>query len=82
LIELYCKIGPARAEQYNFSGTSGYGNWRGDYIPQQPYRSPSAPTAYEQYAAGLSEEEQIAEARRQSLRNGENCYTLLFHDVL
>jgi len=64
-------IGPARAAQYSFSGTSGYGDSRGDNTPRQSYRSPSS---YEQYTAGLSEEEQMAEARRQSLRNGENCY--------
>ena len=71
MIVLY--IGPARAPQYSYSGTSGYGDWRGDYTPRQTYRSPTAPRAYDQYTAGLNEEEQIAEATRQSLRNGDNC---------
>jgi len=66
--------GPARAPQYSFSGTSGYGDWRGNYSHQQPSRPP--PT-YQQYTAGLNEEEQIAEAMRQSLRNGENCASVM-----
>jgi len=72
---LYCKTGPVRAPQYSYSGTSGYDAWRGGgYTPQQP--SAPAPPVYERYTAGLNEEEQIAEATRQSLRNGENCVSL------
>lgn len=62
--------------QYSFTGTSGYGDYRGDYTRQQDYRSPPRPQPYRQYTAGLSEEEQIAEAMRQSLRYGENCTQL------
>ena len=75
LLLLCFKTGPVRAPQYNFSGTSGYGDWHGGYTPRQP-SAPAPPPVYEQYTAGLNEEEQIAEATRQSLRNGENCFTL------
>jgi len=68
------QIGPARAPQYRFSGTTGYG-YR---APQQFYGSTSAPAAYQQYSAGLSEEEQIAAATRQSLGTGENCATVYY----
>ena len=73
-------IGPARRPQYSYYGTSGYGDWRGDNTPRQTYRPPPA---HNQYTAGLSEEEQIAEATRQSLRNGKHCQsTVSFSAVL
>jgi len=73
-------IGPTRTPQYSYSGTSGYGDWRSDYTRQQTYRPASRPPTYHDYTAGLDEDQQIAEATRQSLRNGEHYTTITFNN--